>query len=136
MTNYTEKLLLGNFYHIYNRGINSCKLFGTQSNYVYSNAIGGVKLDVRKKDLIAATLILKEGGYIQDSKEVRQRKVEIIELKDNTDISTCPFCESDNVYKKKEINPLMILLYFLMGAFFPILSVIILVMTVKKNGNI
>jgi len=91
-----------------------------QVNNFYSNAIGGVKLDVKENDLVTATLILKEGGYIKETKETIRKKIEIVELKDNTDKSICPFCDSDNVYKKKEINPLMLIVYFLLGAFFPI----------------
>ena len=56
-----------------------------QVNNFYSNAIGGVKLDVKESDLITATSILKEGGYIKEPKETIRKNVEIVELKDNTD---------------------------------------------------
>lgn len=91
-----------------------------QVNNFYSNAIGGVKLDVKESDLITANSILKDGGYIKETKETIRKKIELVELKDNTDKTICPFCESDNVYKKKEVNPLMLIVYFLLGAFFPI----------------
>jgi len=91
-----------------------------QVNNFYSNAIGGVKLDVKEFDLINATSILKEGGYIKEATDIRRKNIEIIELNDNTDKSICPYCESDNIYRKKEVNPLMVLAYFLFGAFFPI----------------
>jgi REP element-mobilizing transposase RayT len=31
----TEKLTFGSYYHIHNRGINSCNLFKNSENYVY-----------------------------------------------------------------------------------------------------
>ena len=37
-----------------------------QVNPFYSNAIGGIKLQVREKDLEQARAILKEGGYLKD----------------------------------------------------------------------
>jgi hypothetical protein len=36
----------------------------TQINPFYSNAVGGVKLQVRKEDVERAMEILKEGGYL------------------------------------------------------------------------
>lgn len=38
-----------------------------QVNPLYSNAIGGVKLQVRESDFENAIVILKEGGYLTDS---------------------------------------------------------------------
>jgi len=35
MFQYTQKLEAVNYYHVYNRGINSYELFSTQSNYAY-----------------------------------------------------------------------------------------------------
>ncbi len=91
-----------------------------QVNNFYSNAIGGVKLDVIECDLSNATTILREGGYIKEVVEMKRKHIEIIELDNNTDKSICPFCESDNIYKKKRVNPLMILIYLLLGACFPV----------------
>jgi len=91
-----------------------------QVNNFYSNAIGGIKLDVKECDLINASLILKEGGYINESRDIKHKSIEIIVLNDNTDKSICPYCESDNIYIKKELNPIMLLGYFLFGTFIPI----------------
>jgi len=91
-----------------------------QVNNFYSNAIGGVKLDIKECDLIKATSILKEGGYIAESGERNRKNIEIIVLKNNTDVSICPFCKSDNIYRKKVVNPLIIFVYFFLGVFFPI----------------
>ena len=38
-----------------------------QSNPFYSNAIGGVKLQVRQSDLRKAVEILEEGGYLKEA---------------------------------------------------------------------
>ncbi|PKP02187.1 MAG: phosphoenolpyruvate synthase [Bacteroidetes bacterium HGW-Bacteroidetes-6] len=91
-----------------------------QINNFYSNAIGGVRLDVKECDFVNATSILKEGGYIREVSETKRKNIEIVESNNNTDKSTCPFCASDNIYRKKVVNPLMLLVYFLFGAFFPI----------------
>ncbi len=38
-----------------------------QTNPFYSNAIGGIRLQVEKKDVARANEILKDGGYIPES---------------------------------------------------------------------
>jgi len=91
-----------------------------QVNNFYSNAIGGVKLDVKESDGANAISILKAGGYIEESTPDYDKNIEIIESYTATDKSICPFCQSDNIAKKKVVNPIMVLLYFLLGAFFPI----------------
>jgi hypothetical protein len=40
--------------------------YTTEANPFYANAIGGVKLQVRERDVPAAVEILKEGGYLKD----------------------------------------------------------------------
>src|SRR5437868_5486810 len=42
--------------------------FTLQVQPFYSNAVGGVQLQVREKDLEAALEILKDGGYVTESK--------------------------------------------------------------------
>ncbi len=39
----------------------------------YSNAIGGVKLQVREKDVLKATEILQENGYLNDTRQYRPK---------------------------------------------------------------
>ncbi len=91
-----------------------------QINNFYSNAIGGVKLDVRECDFANAISILKEGGYIKEETDSKLKNIEIVEADSNTNKSICPFCASDNIYRKKEANLLMLLIYFFLGALFPI----------------
>lgn len=69
-----------------------------QVNNFYSNAIGGVKIQVRDQDYENALSILQKGGYIEPEKKA---EVEVVNLDESTDINHCPFCHSDNIGKKK-----------------------------------
>ncbi len=51
-----------------------------QVNPFYSNAIGGVKLQVRESDIERATEILKESGYIKEEKDIQQSPVFFVKL--------------------------------------------------------
>ena len=91
-----------------------------QVNNFYSNAIGGVKLLVHESMFTRGTEVLIKGGYIRDSGEPISPKMELIQLTPTTDREVCPFCKSKNIGKMKDPNVLVIILYFLLGAFFPI----------------
>jgi len=81
----------------------------------YSNAIGGVKLQVLERDLNQAVEILKETGYIKEenlpppdepspinhsnNQHVTERGVEII----------CPVCSSEEVVKTRKTGWLFLL---------------------------
>jgi DNA-directed RNA polymerase subunit RPC12/RpoP len=81
-----------------------------QVNPFYSNAIGGVKLQVRESDLNRATEILKETGYIKDND--MQSSNEFSCLTDNSEEEQqlshdkekilCPNCGSDEVVQSKK----------------------------------
>jgi hypothetical protein len=92
----------------------------TQVHNFYSNAIGGVKLLVHESLFEKGVESLIKGGFISDSSEHIAQEIEIITLTPTTDKEKCPFCNSSNIGKKKEPNILVIILYFLLGAFFPI----------------
>lgn len=83
----------------------------------YSNAIGGVKLQVKQEDIEKASSILKNGGYtgLESWKEAET----VVEIK-STDKNRCPFCQSENIGKSKKVDYLTIAVYFVLGAFFPI----------------
>lgn len=68
----------------------------------YSNAIGGVKLQIPEEDVDTALAILGE------KKEVEN---EVVFLKESeiTDKTHCPFCGSENISKKKSPNWLTLL---------------------------
>lgn len=85
----------------------------------YSNAIGGVKLQVKERDFENGLVILKRGGYI-NSESSEEIKVEIVHLDKETNKKTCPFCQSDNIGKTNEPNLLTVIGYFILGALFPI----------------
>jgi hypothetical protein len=75
-----------------------------QVNPFYSNAIGGVKLQVKESDLNQAFEILKETGYIQDtetqasntSSRLNESSEEQTKRNDEAKI-LCPVCGSEEV---------------------------------------
>ena len=82
----------------------------------YSNAIGGVKLQVRESDLNQALDILKETGYIQEQdSQAPNEPPRVNKQTDNPKIATkgapllCPFCGSDEVVKSKKTGWLFLL---------------------------
>jgi uncharacterized protein YjbK len=90
-----------------------------QVNNFYSNAIGGVKLQVKESDYEKGILVLKEGGYINTENTV-ETEIEIIHLNETTNKEICPFCHSNNIGKMKETNVLTVIVYFILGVIFPI----------------
>ncbi|RKD86000.1 putative signal transducing protein [Mangrovibacterium diazotrophicum] len=89
-----------------------------QVNSFYSNAIGGVKLLVPEAEIEAATELLERGGYIVSKDEAS--KMELIRPDRLTDKTLCPYCQSRNIAKKRDPNILVVVVYFLLGAIFPI----------------
>lgn len=83
----------------------------------YSNAIGGVKLQVRDYDMEKAMTILESGGY---SGMDKLRKIERVVLDQSTNKKVCPFCHSENMGKNKNVDALTIAVYLVLGAIFPI----------------
>ncbi len=91
-----------------------------QVNSFYSNAIGGVKLQVQMTDWNQATSLLISGGYIKAENESNELPMELITETSSTDKTHCPYCQSANIAKKRDPNILVLLVYFLLGAIFPI----------------
>ena len=89
-----------------------------QVNNFYSNAIGGVKLLVSESDFEQGIDILSKGGYINPV-DIKTKTELIIEDK-IIDKSRCPFCNSKNIRKKRDPDILTVIIYFLLGAIFPI----------------
>ena len=90
----------------------------------YSNAIGGVKLQVRESDLDRTIEILKETGYIKD--EDLQPSGEPPQLEKHADNQKvvmkggkiiCPICGSEEVAKSKKAAGLLFLLTSLLFIF-------------------
>jgi VIT1/CCC1 family predicted Fe2+/Mn2+ transporter len=104
-----------------------------QVNNFYSNTIGGVKLLIPESDFEQGLQLLKKGGFIQIE---AAQEIETILVDKTIDKTHCPFCQSENIGKKKQPNILTIVLYFILGALFPILEVPSPVLIVKRNGSI
>ena len=89
----------------------------TQVQPFYSNAVGGVKVLVRVEDEAAALQVLEEGGYLHPEK---LEKVEVVFRTSATNVKHCPFCQSENIGKKKLPDVLMLLVSVVFGAIFPV----------------
>ena len=88
----------------------------------YSNAIGGVKLQVKESDFENGLAILKKGGYI-NKENTKEIKIEVVYSDKETNKKICPFCQSENIRKSKEANILTVIVYFILGAIFPIFKI-------------
>ncbi len=91
-----------------------------QVNNFYSNAIGGVKLQVKEADVANGQKLLEEGGYDNTTQIQKKRKVERITKDENTNVDLCPYCRSENIAKRKEPNIAILVLFLLINALFPI----------------
>lgn len=93
----------------------------TQVNNFYSNAVGGVKVMVRKEDYEKALQLLEQGGYLHAEPE---KKVEVVYRSATTPVEECPFCHSKHIGKKKVPDVLTGLISFFLstmfGGIFPI----------------
>jgi len=89
----------------------------TQIQPFYSNAVGGVKVLVREEDEAAALQVLEKGGYLHPEK---LEKVEVVFRTSVTNVRQCPFCQSENIGKKKLPDVLMLLVSVVFGAIFPV----------------
>ena len=91
-----------------------------QVNNFYSNAIGGVKLQVNEPDYEQGIQLLREGGYLNDQTTQEKKEIKIIEVARLADQKVCPFCGSDNFDKSKKLSWPIIPLYLLLNIMFPI----------------
>ena len=90
-----------------------------QVNPFYSNAIGGVKLQVMERDWEQAMTILKETGYIenkdlQSSNDSYDCSDEQKEAFNGVKTVFCPKCGSEEVVKTKKAGWLFLLTSFLL----------------------
>lgn len=85
-----------------------------QVHNFYSNAVGGVKLQVPYEDVDRALSII-DG----DTKEFEKTVSLSIEELDKA-TACCPFCNSENVGSKKKANWLTLIPYLIVGFIFPI----------------
>jgi hypothetical protein len=84
----------------------------------YSNAVGGIKLMVNSEDASRAVELLQSGGYLN---ERGQRKIPIEEVvKWAKDRTKCPFCQSEDIGKSKQLSMLAVPFYVVISFFLPI----------------
>lgn len=79
----------------------------------YSNAIGGVKLQVLSADVERALNI------IESAKEISHKVVRFSKNELNV-TQTCPFCHSENISPIKKANWLTLIPYLIAGFIFPV----------------
>ncbi len=94
--------------------------FTTQIHNFYSNAVGGVKLQVIESEYDQGIELLKQGGFIKSSEELAEENTEIIIVDRIIKPKNCPYCQSSNIGKKTDPNILAVVLYFVLGVLFPI----------------
>ena len=90
-----------------------------QVHNFYSTAIGGVKIKVKEADIDEGLRLLKSGGYIQD-KESDNVVVETIYYSTSPNRKECPFCHSKHIARRNDPNPLVVVVFFLLGFLFPL----------------
>ena len=81
-----------------------------QGKNFLSNAVGGVKLQVPIEQFQIATELLESNGYPGDTVNANESKVVEISRGKDQDISICPFCNSENIGKRKRPTLLTLLL--------------------------
>lgn len=90
-------------------------------NPFYSNAIGGVKLLVKKEDYCRGIETLKKGGYVKEPGIV-VKNIEILYIEKGFNEKNCPFCKSENISIKKvpSIWTILVIFVFFINAVFPV----------------
>lgn len=91
-----------------------------QVNPFYSNAIGGVQLQVKESDFQRATQILKDSRYINDGSVPPAEK--IFESESESSILKCSNCGSTDIMKNKLSGKMFALSFLLLGFPLPFIS--------------
>ena len=97
------------------------------ANWFYSNAVGGVKLQVRASDSVEARRLL-EGSEarqlesLQDHWRELDERHDVERFNDDADATSCPRCESTEVFYQKFSRPMVFLSILLLGIPLPFLS--------------
>ncbi len=91
-----------------------------QVNPFYSNAIGGVQLQVKESDFQRATQILKDGRYINVGKVPPAEK--FFEPESDSSKIKCSNCGSNDVLKNKLSGRIFALSFLLLGFPLPFIS--------------
>ncbi|MGQ7868365.1 putative signal transducing protein [Sunxiuqinia sp. sy24] len=91
-----------------------------QVHNFYSNAIGGIKLQVRESAYAEGLKILKKGAYAP-SESISQEVVRLSKA-DHFDREHCPFCQSANISINRKPKVLMVVVFVISGILFPFLK--------------
>ena len=91
-----------------------------QVNPFYSNAFGGVKLQVKESDFQEATEILRVGGYINEGSAPLAEKQ--FEVKSDNSLLKCTNCGSTDIVKNKLSGRMFAISFLLLGFPIPFLS--------------
>lgn len=84
-----------------------------QVHNFYSNAIGGVKLQVSSEDVERALSII-------DSVKELPHKVVVFTKRELDRTNACPFCHSENISRTRKANWLTLIPYLIVGFIFPV----------------
>lgn len=90
-----------------------------QVNNFYSTAIGGVKLLVSEADAKRAYAVLEEAGYIKEKEAEKDKKLETF-TKEYA--HSCPYCQSDDVIRKKTPGYIVLFSILLLGLPLPFMK--------------
>ncbi len=85
-----------------------------------SNAIGGVKLQILESDGKEAEQILQEAGYLPKASKNANKKTAIIKIKSKKEKKKCPYCQSVNIARSREISQWSALFILFFSFFLPI----------------
>ena len=97
-------------------GINCCinDEYTASMNWLYVNAIGGIKLQVLSSDAEKALTVLKENDLIGNREAFKEIGLDV-----EDEIVNCPYCKSDDVIDEKYSKKWAYLSILLLG--FPLL---------------
>lgn len=84
-----------------------------QVHNFYSNAVGGVKLQVFAEDAGKALHIL-------DSVKEIPQEIAVLSKKELENTTSCPFCHSGNISRMKKANWLTLIPYLVVGFILPV----------------
>lgn len=90
-----------------------------QVNNFYSNAIGGVKLQVEDGNADIALQYLKEAGYISEENADDDYEAEVFPKEYG---SVCPYCKSGEVTKKRMPGYVFVFSFLLLGLPLPFIK--------------
>jgi len=81
------------------------------------SAIGGVKLLVRESDYDQGIQLLKEGGYLIEADSEPENTIESVIFDKTTDQKICPFCNSENIVKDRQVGAFTAIAFAILNLF-------------------